>query len=296
MPFRVGVATRAEWIAAARVLFSHLPDPTDPANRLLTLIREADLESEGLIVATDEAGAVVAAVLAVVQPGAQGQLLPPSSATPEIEDRLVAEACRWLKSRGVKLVQANLAEGEQKRGNSLLRAGFQQITLLIHFGVATDGVISKNESGFVLRPYAEIDPQRFADTLISSYTDTHDCPELDGVRTPDEIVAGYRGAVGRMPLWFQAETDGEPAGVLLLASGDSPFEREIAYLGIVPKFRQRGLGKALTRAAICIAGESGAERLTLGVDIRNEPAIRMYEREGFLRNCRSLVYLKIGPG
>ncbi|HEY2787590.1 MAG TPA: GNAT family N-acetyltransferase [Fimbriiglobus sp.] len=296
MRVRVGIASRPAWPAAAGVLFAHLPDPSESVRNLLALLRSGEIEPGGFFAATDESGTVHSATLAIPQPGGQGQLLPPASADPEIEDQLVSAACGWLAGRGAKVTQVNLPEGEIRRGESLVRGGFRRVTRMLHLAVATGKAIPENESVLRLRPYAEIDAKRFAGVLISSYTDTLDCVELDGARTSAEILAGYRGTAGRTPQWFLAEVADEPAGVLLLSSGDRPDEREIAYLGIIPGFRRRGLGAALTRAAIRLAGAGGAMRLTLGVDERNGPAIRMYESQEFQLISRSDVYLKIGPG
>jgi ribosomal-protein-alanine N-acetyltransferase len=292
MGVRVGVAPRSAWAHAARAVFSHLPDPAAGASRLVALLRSNEIDPDGLFTAKDESGDVFAATLAVALPGAQGQILPPVHENPEVEDRLVAIACRWLESRGVKVVQVNLADEEARLGEPLVRGGFQPVTRLMQYAADTDGKKTEIESGVLLTPYADSDRRAFAAALVASYTDTHDCPELDGARTAEEIVAGYRATAGIEPDWHLAVVDDEPAGVLLLSAGESAEEREIAYLGVVPEFRRRGVGGILGRAALRFAGEYGATRVIVGVDERNVPAIRLYERLGFAVLSQSVVYLK----
>src|SRR6185436_20827232 len=111
MDVRVGVAPREGWSSAARAVFAHLPEPAAAAGRLVALLRAEEVDPAGLFVATDARGQTLGATLAVVSPGAQGQLLPPYAAN-DVEDRLVAEACRWLASRGVKVIQVTLPEEE----------------------------------------------------------------------------------------------------------------------------------------------------------------------------------------
>jgi len=292
MGVRVGVAPRSAWAASARAVFAHLPDPAAGADRLVALLRANEIDPDGFFAAKDDTGDVHAATLAVALPGAQGQLLPPVDDNPETEDRLVAIACRWLASRGTKVVQVNLADEEARLGESLVRGGFAAVTRLVQLAAAAGGEKTEIESGVRLTPYAESDRKAFAAALVASYTDTHDCPELDGVRTADEIVAGYRAAAGIDPDWHLAVVDDQPAGVLLLAAGETPDEREVAYLGVVPAARRRGVGLALGAAALRLAADRGAARVTVGVDERNAPAIRLYERLGFAVLSRSAVYLK----
>jgi mycothiol synthase len=292
MDVRVGVAPREGWSSAARAVFAHLPDPADAAGRLVALLRSDEIDSAGLFVAKDERGKTLGATLAVVSPGAQGQLLPPYAAN-DVEDLLVAEACRWLASRGIKVIQVTLPDNEAHRGASLYRCGFKRVTRLVQYGIPAAGEKRPAESKYHLRPHTDAEPQAFADALVSASTDSKDCPELDGARTPEEIVEGYRSAAGPAPWWFYAEAGHRPAGVLLLAAGDDPAECEIVFLGVVPGFRRKGVGTFLTRAAVGLAGERGTDRLTVGVDERNAPAVGLYEGLGFVRLGRTDVYLKI---
>jgi ribosomal protein S18 acetylase RimI-like enzyme len=280
----VGPATRAQWPAAARVLFP------DSADRLVALLRSGEIDPAGLFAVTDEAGRIIAATLAVVSPGAQGQLVPPH-AEEAVAVPLLSAATDWLDERGVKVVQVNRPVDDEQN-ESLLRSGFDRVTTLLHFVRETGG--EPSDLPFRLRPYSDFDPARFTSTLLATYEGTLDGPELDGVRTPEEIVAGYRGTGVAAPDWFLAEADGEPAGVLLLGPGDSPREWELTYLGVLPAFRGRRFGTALARVALRLAADRGAAMLAVGVDERNAPAIRLYETVGFQIAARSAVFLRIG--
>jgi ribosomal protein S18 acetylase RimI-like enzyme len=276
-------------------MFAHLPDPA-AADRLLSLLRTSEVDSAGFFAATDEIGRVLAAVLAVAQPGAQGQLLPPHATEETVSDRLLAHANDWLESLGAKVVQVNLPEEDRHCGDALVRAGFWRVTRLLHFARETAGRGASADTVVRLLPYADVDPAVFAETLIASYEGSLDCPELDGVRTAEEVIDGYRGPAGPSPAWFLSADDDDPTGVLLLAPGDAADELELAYLGVVPAARGRKLGSALARAAVRIAADRGAARLTTGVDERNHPAIRMYDGEGFALTGRSVAYLRISAG
>jgi ribosomal protein S18 acetylase RimI-like enzyme len=177
-----------------------------------------------------------------------------------------------------------------------VRGGFWRVTRLLHFARETGGLGASVETALRLLPYSSVDPTVFADTLIASYEGSLDCPELDGIRTADEVIAGYRGPAGVDPAWYLAVAADGPTGVLLLAPGEAQDELELAYLGVLPSHRRSGRGTALTRAAVRTAAGRGANRLTTGVDERNVPAIQMYKKEGFVVTGRSVAYLRIAAG
>ncbi|MGH3003039.1 MAG: GNAT family N-acetyltransferase [Gaiellaceae bacterium] len=71
--------------------------------------------------------------------------------------------------------------------------------------------------------------------------------------------------------------DGAPVGLVLLGvRGDRGW---IGGLGVIPAVRRGGVGRALMEAVLADA----PPRVTLEVIMENEPAIRLYERLGFVR-------------
>jgi len=59
-------------------------------------------------------------------------------------------------------------------------------------------------------------------------------------------------------------------------------EAQIMDIAVAPDHRGRGVGHILVEQAIAVAREKGAERLVLEVRRSNVPAIRLYERFGFV--------------
>ncbi|MFO0849792.1 MAG: GNAT family N-acetyltransferase [Gemmataceae bacterium] len=55
----------------------------------------------------------------------------------------------------------------------------------------------------------------------------------------------------------------------------------MTYVGLTPSARGRGFGTLAVRAALRRAMAAGNDWLTLSVDVRNAPAVRMYRRLGF---------------
>lgn len=77
-----------------------------------------------------------------------------------------------------------------------------------------------------------------------------------------------------------------------------PIGREVchvAYFGVVPEFRGRGLGRQILNSVAAEAAKSAAKSLTADVDVRNRYAVRIYEAAGFQREgIRSLWALRSG--
>src|SRR5207237_5469916 len=125
-----------------------------------------------------------------------------------------------------------------------------------------------------------------------------DMPELEGIRSLDDILAGHRAA-GRFVAdrWRAGRRPGEPeaAAVLLLSEIPDRDAWEVAYLGLTPAARGRGLGRAVLAQALALA-RSHAARLELAVDSRNDPANRLYQAAGFTSFDRRAVHLAtLGP-
>jgi len=62
-----------------------------------------------------------------------------------------------------------------------------------------------------------------------------------------------------------------------------PDECEIAKMAVAPAARGRGLGDLLMEAAIAFAVDMGARRLVIVSNTVLEPAIRLYQKHGFVR-------------
>ena len=82
---------------------------------------------------------------------------------------------------------------------------------------------------------------------------------------------------------LMAFCDGTPAGFLLNGIRTSPGPK-VAWnggTGVSPKFRGRGVGKALMRATVDLYQELGIQIATLEAIGENEPAISLYRQFGY---------------
>ncbi len=149
--------------------------------------------------------------------------------------------------------------------------------------------------GVEVEPIAIPDPgspshDQLIEALNDSYSDTLDCPALCGMRRTSDIVASH-AAIGRpeLAMWSIVTHEGRPAGAVLLACLPEQRCYELVYIGLGPSLRGRGLGEPLLSSAIeQIASRlkrsprSGRWSLTCAVDTANVPAVRLYQRLGFI--------------
>jgi RimJ/RimL family protein N-acetyltransferase len=111
----------------------------------------------------------------------------------------------------------------------------------------------------------------------------------------------YLRAVRRHPdaAVFVAETEaGGIVGRLSLARDPHPASRHVADLGLMvaASARRRGIGWALLEQAVAWARTVGVRKLELHVFPHNEPAIRLYERFGFVQEGLRRAHYRRGAG
>lgn len=113
---------------------------------------------------------------------------------------------------------------------------------------------------------------------------------------PEPYDAWYRRQVEsetyRPDLWWLAEVDGVPAGVLIGQRHEE--DGWIKSLGTLPAARGRGAGTALLLTAFAAFREAGVPKVGLGVDSDNSTgAMALYERVGMRAEQRYDCYEKI---
>ncbi|HVK11600.1 MAG TPA: N-acetyltransferase [Gemmataceae bacterium] len=253
-------ATTADVADALALL--HGTGPTSEAvAHSFRLIARGELDPRNLLVARG-AGRVVGAVFGQVLPGASAVVWPPRAIDSAIEDQLMAAVI--THAAGAKVLQTFLPPEGMALAAPLLRAGFRHVTRVwqMHRPATALGVAPS----LSLHPFTPADYP----LLLRCHDDSDDCPELHGVRTPDEVVAGYLDAAPDPATWWVAVAGSAPVGTLIL-SGE-----EVCFLGVVPEHRGRGFGRALVDV-LC----TFAHPLSLIVDCRNERACRLYRAAGF---------------
>src|SRR5262249_47373637 len=135
----------------------------------------------------------------------------------EVEDCLVRHSSAWLRRRGAKLAQSLLPPSEDHLAAALERNSFAHATTLwfLRHDLVRPG--PEPPRRLEIQSYRFGRRELFEQTLMHSYEGSLDCPEVNGVRDADEILAGH-GAQGAFDpeRWLLAFERGRPVGVLLL--------------------------------------------------------------------------------
>jgi len=106
---------------------------------------------------------------------------------------------------------------------------------------------------------------------------------------PETVLAGVRAALEdpHKALYFVAEVDGRPAGMLMLTHEWSDWRNGdiwwIQSVYVFPEFRRGGVFRALYRHVSLLARESGVAGIRLYVEQENHAAIRTYGSLGMER-------------
>jgi ribosomal protein S18 acetylase RimI-like enzyme len=292
-------AREDELAAAIRLAFRHL-DSQDRETRLtnaLEMIRRKELNPAGIIVVREAAG-LRGALICQPMPGASGLIWPPQTIPRnhrDTEAQLIQFACRWLAGEGAKLVQSLLLPEESGLARPLEHHGFAKITRLCYLRhqLNLPATSFQEAERLIYQFYDSCESELFHQTLLRTYEQTLDCPEVSGVRTVEEIIAGHKSQGIHNPRhWWLAFQEGRPAGILLLAEMVDGKGWDILYLGVVPEARRQGFGRELIRKALREAKSAAAPQLTLAVDARNRPAYNLYQQLGFEAFDEREVYLR----
>jgi ribosomal protein S18 acetylase RimI-like enzyme len=225
-------------------------------------------------------------------------LLPREAASPQSDEatRLLIDEAVAAESRNrTSLLQCLLEPRDEENVCRLHAMGFFDVAELIYMErwktqSAVKDSAEANTSQWIT--YGAPSHAMFAEVIAESYIDTMDCQALRGLRDIEDVIAGHKAAGLFSPQRWLMRCDGdEPQGCILL--GENPIHPtlEVAYIGVRPMHRRRGVAKALMSRAVALAASENFERMTLAVDKMNTPAISLYEQIGFrhLTRRRALV-------
>lgn len=281
-----------DWRSVLAHVFARVPAELrdERIETCIGLLENGALDPAGIWVARD-GDAIRAVQVCVPLAGSVCQFWLPAGAD-DAAERSVQAGLDWARSIGCKLAQAAVHPDELSFAEPLIRRGFRRVTCMHQLTHDLLDLPEVTNTPLRFRAWTPENGPAFAATLERTYEGTLDCPELNGKRTIDEILAGHRGQARFDPaFWWLADVDDTSVGAVLLNETPDAAAWEVAYLGIVPEQRRRGFGRAMALQALHAAGAIGAARLVLAVDERNTPALRLYESLGFVESERSHVLL-----
>ncbi|HAC91113.1 MAG TPA: hypothetical protein DCF63_10865 [Planctomycetaceae bacterium] len=218
-------------------------------------------------------------------------------------------------------IQATVNQPDPQSGHMIASAGFRLLTTVEQWWIDPNlidnpvlvgrasskgnlSLIQRNEvrsfsskssvresNKLIWRPALELSRRSFLRLFQETLEDTLDCPELSQLRSTDQSIDSF--LLGRKlrqcRLWQVAWLNRRPVGCLLLSQHGQGLV-ELVYMGIAASQRGQGLGAQMIQRAKEIASALGASTLVLAVDMRNSPALRIYQQAGFQLHRRLQVY------
>lgn len=296
--FTIRPALSSEWNRALELLFVRDDDPGERAAETLSAVNRGEISLEHLLLAV-ESGEIVGAGLFTLQAGGVGFVWPPGAIThhsspSEIRRAILTNIARRLDDLEICFAQVILDPSEKSVREDLNRVGFPHLTDLFYMLAPADSQPGNlGAQPLELETFEEsINAERFRDVLSRTYIDTLDCPELDGLRSPEDALAAHR-ATGKFDprRWWLLRDGGRDAGLLLINEHPEEELFEIVYVGVVPEARGRGLGRRLVEFAKSQAPWE-SRSLVLAVDGRNRVARKIYRSLGFLDLTVQAVHIR----
>jgi ribosomal protein S18 acetylase RimI-like enzyme len=297
--FITGPAKEDELQRAFRMVFRHLPEEERElkAANALRLTRKGELDPQGVMVARS-GRKLLGGLVCLPVAGASALFWPPQAVPGEtqepVENSLLSYGQEWVRRQGAKLAQTLLAPHEHALAAPLERNGFAHVTNLWYMRCQLNHVpeAPADQHALTYEAYTQCSQQLFLETLLRTYEESRDCPELTGVRSPLEILEGHQAQGDHDPArWLLARLHAKPVGVLMMTSIPEWHVLDISYVGVVREARRCGVGRQLVNQAILEARSAGAKQVTLAVDARNHAALDLYYQAGFEAFDQREVYL-----
>jgi ribosomal protein S18 acetylase RimI-like enzyme len=289
-----------EYAAAFDLLLRHVgrPERDERVRRAVELMRQGNIDPRGLFILrglSDLLGAMLCEPVA----GAAGILWPPIAVDHrcDVEDALILHSVTWMRRQGARIGQCLMPPDDAYLARPLLRHDFFRATTLAylcHDQIALAGSLTDSgPPGLTFESYDPVQPAEFHETLATTYSETLDCPEVNDVRTVEQVIDGYKAQGFDPRRWWLAREEGKPIGVLITSAEAEGAGWELGYMGVIPGARRRGHGEWMLHRVLREANAAGVQRVTLCVDERNTPACRLYQRMGFRFFDHRAVFLAI---
>lgn len=241
-----------------------------------------------------------AAAMAVRNPGHSAMVYhsPPSpGGDVSVLARVLGRATDDALAAGAVFVQALLRLDAHASAEAHIEAGYELLATLVYLRRSAEPPAEESPTELTWVSLRQSSEAQLARVIADTYVDSRDCPALLGRRRMEHVIAGHKSnGVFRPDSWFLPALAGECVGcVLLNDSAARGNEAEVAYLGVRPAWRRRGVGRAMLRHALNDAARRGRPHVCLAVDATNVAARRLYESEGFREVNRNDVYVR-SPG
>lgn len=231
-----------------------------------------------------KAGQITGAVWVQRLPMNMAQLwLPLPSVEAEHVDALLRAAYQWVTTHNIRLCHVEVSPQSHQTEALLLAHGMQPLAHLEYLTGRCDLRLALNGSTpLSLQPFSLLSNVEQLALLAAVGQDSLDSSTLRDLLSVEELLVGFYQQDPQAPRhWYAIRYQQVLVGVLLLAPREALGRWELLLMGLAPKWRGRGLGRALLNQALQLAQHAGIEEVMLAVDKLNLPAKQLYKQAGF---------------
>jgi len=268
-----------------------------------------------VVTPADQPGDVLAALASSPHPGRIAFTWPPRIApegepwAAELAELLLTTAADYHAREGAEVCQclvwnqpASLPDPELPGwlDEALQRSGFVHRTALDgREAELTD--LRVPERPAKMEPYEPKLDSEWTALVAETLKASRDCPYLEGRRTGRDLLDSLAPSDSACASWWwraiDPDTD-QPSAVLLLDPCPGTDRLEIAYLGVVPGYRGKGLGRRLVAEAAAVARAAGKRRIRVTADASNIYAASVYNDCNLRIVTRALASVRLAdrPG
>jgi len=295
------LARKEEYAASLRLILAdgRVPATGEKVLDFLQLAVERRMDLSRLCVAC-QASKIIWAILPLYHPGRTALLIVPPQAPDGHRESIARDLISFVVKQGmddgVQMEQVLIDPSDRVTHRLFTASGFRQLAELVYLHRLVQGAVSFPQlpMGMHWVTYSSDHHKLFAQGILNSYVDSLDCPALNGKRRIDDIIAGHKAAGEHDPeIWQVLVGDNhQPHAVLLLSRTTRAESLELIYLGVSPESRGHGLGDVLMRQALATVARREMSKLTLAVDAKNAPALKLYYRHGLHRLASRIAMLR----
>jgi len=196
---------------------------------------------------------------------------------------------------GADIVEVLLTHPSSTEVQALKTAGFMHLACLIHMSRPLDFPPAQSHTyELQWNHFHPGDESKLERILTETFIDSLDCPAIRGIRKVEDIIESYKASgTFRPDSWWLPLWKGNNIGCILM--NDSIVDEQaalIVYLGVIPRWRRRGLARAMIHHALQYAYQRGMKKISLAADSRNTPAVKLYRQEGFIPIKQQDAFIK----
>ena len=253
------------------------------------------------VVAATEDGRIVGCAMYFPMPDRTASATPAFCAREFARSEVKIALLRSLREKaahdGLVMLQAFCDESDEDSPRLLTQSGFESLAKMLFMERRVGERDRKVALDKHIRwlTYSAAHQDDFVNVVTKTYQGTLDCPKIAEIRDVNLTLESYRTRDGFDPsLWLLAETEHEWGGCLLLSGRADRRSCEVAYLGVLPTHRGKGLGrKMMEKGLFEVSLRATGCLLTLAVDEANFPAVELYRALGFVTVERKQVYFSL---